>query len=270
MKRPYKKNKGFTLIELLVAMAISSIAMAAIYVLYNSQIRSHTVREQSVDMQQNARAALYFMEREIRLAGLDPSETDDFGITDVRKRDNDYNLSLTGNPSLSFTSDFDGDENIDSNETISYSVYDYPVGTPDGITDLARNNGGGRQLIAQNIVAIGFAYAFDRDNDGLADRDGGEIIWAVDSDNDNLLDQSLDTNKDGNIDLNDTAGGAALGYNVDLDEIKAVRIWVLARTRNNIRGYTEGRTFVVGDRRISPADNHRHTLFSTTVKCRNL
>lgn len=68
-------EKGFTIVEILVALAISGIVMAGIYSAYYTQQRSYEVQEQVVAIQQNLRAAMYFMEREVRMAGLDPIKT---------------------------------------------------------------------------------------------------------------------------------------------------------------------------------------------------
>jgi prepilin-type N-terminal cleavage/methylation domain-containing protein len=64
------KTKGLTLIELLIAMAISAILIAAIYRTFIRQQKTYTVQEQVVDMQQNVRAAINRMMREIRMAGF--------------------------------------------------------------------------------------------------------------------------------------------------------------------------------------------------------
>lgn len=63
-------NRGLTLIELLIALVVSSILIAAIYKTFISQQHSYTVQEQVVDMQQNVRAAINKMVREIRMAGF--------------------------------------------------------------------------------------------------------------------------------------------------------------------------------------------------------
>ena len=150
-------------------------------------------------MQQNLRAAMYVMEREIRMAGYDPTGSGNFGITDIRLKDIDDDLDVNGNSSLEFTIDRD-DNGLgpDGDETVYYCIYDSPVGAPDGKTDLAqRYGGGGRQLLAQNIEALGLAYAFDNNGDGQLDTTvAGNTIWAIDSDNDNDLDVNLDTNDD--------------------------------------------------------------------------
>jgi prepilin-type N-terminal cleavage/methylation domain-containing protein len=70
MNTPLRKNKGVTLIELLVALVISGILVAAIYRAFIGQQKTYTVQEQVVDMQQNVRAGINRMMREIRMAGF--------------------------------------------------------------------------------------------------------------------------------------------------------------------------------------------------------
>jgi prepilin-type N-terminal cleavage/methylation domain-containing protein len=65
-----KGTKGLSLVELLVALVVSSILMAAVYRTFISQQKTYVVQEQVVDMQQNARAAIGRMMREIRMAGF--------------------------------------------------------------------------------------------------------------------------------------------------------------------------------------------------------
>lgn len=149
MKRkmiPQLNNRGFTLTEILVVMAISGIVIAGIYTMYSSQNRSYMTQEQIAAMQQNLRAAIYFMEREIQMAGCDPSQTNAPGILTANKN------------SIHFTSDLNGNENTsDPNEDIEYSLYDYGS---DGDTDLGRKTGaaGSLQALAENIDALDFVY----------------------------------------------------------------------------------------------------------------
>jgi type IV pilus assembly protein PilW len=129
---------------------------------------------------------------------------------------------------------------------------------------------------------MGLAYALDRDADGLPDTaEGGQhLIWAVDSDNDNFLDTNIDTNKDGAIDELDDANGdgridAADGGELDppqpLTRIRAVRIWLMARTRRPVSGQKRHARLVVGDRIIRPlGDGYGRYVISSIVACRNL
>ena len=64
-----KKISGITLVELLVVLVLSSLLMAAFYRLFIAHQYSYAVQEQVVDTQQNVRAAMDLMTREIRMAG---------------------------------------------------------------------------------------------------------------------------------------------------------------------------------------------------------
>ncbi|MCX5897411.1 MAG: prepilin-type N-terminal cleavage/methylation domain-containing protein, partial [Proteobacteria bacterium] len=70
-----KCNKaGFTLVELMVAITIFGFVSAAMYATYQQQQDSYLTQEQVADMQQNLRAALFFITRDLKKAGFDPSE----------------------------------------------------------------------------------------------------------------------------------------------------------------------------------------------------
>jgi len=268
-------NEGITLIELMVAMAIAGIVLMAIYSAYRTQSTIYRTQSVELAMQQNLRGAAYLLESEIRMAGYDMNSTGNFGITDITFRDTNYALNLGGNSSITFTSDLNDDGVLDANETFSYSIYDYPVATPDGILDMARNNGGGRQIIGESIIALGLAFAFDNDGDGRLDLSAnGNVIWAIDSDNNNTLDRNLDTNDDGEIDMNDNPAGTSIGTNVAVGKIRAVKAWILARTKTPMLNYTDNNIYVVGNRRISPTalgtQSYKHQLLVSTINCRNL
>ncbi len=64
--------------------------------------------------------------------------------------------------------------------------------------------------------------------------------------------------------------GPALASAVNFDKIRAVRIWILARTRYPLRGYSGPKNFIVGDKPINVNDNFKYRLLTTTVKCRNM
>jgi type IV pilus assembly protein PilW len=135
------KIRGFTLVELLIAMAISSILLASVVAAYSSQIRTHVTQQMVVDMQQNIRGAMYIMQREIRMAGHDPT-----GLTDA-------SILVADDAELQFQIDDEGDGDLtdDSEDQIRYAM-----------------DGGalGRQLLtdpsliplAENIDAINFVY----------------------------------------------------------------------------------------------------------------
>jgi len=141
------KEQGFTIVELLVAMAVSLLALGAIYSTFQSQHKSYLMQEEVAAMQQNIRAAMYHIQREIRMAGCDPTGNAGAGIVTANA---DF-ISFTEDVwDGSDGSDPDGDID-DPNEDITYNLDD-PDG--DGVDDeLDRND----QTVAQNLDALNFA-----------------------------------------------------------------------------------------------------------------
>nr|CBX26999.1 hypothetical protein N47_A10280 [uncultured Desulfobacterium sp.] len=271
-------NKGLTLVELMVAMGLTTIVLGVIYASYTTQSRMNTKEAVVLNMQQNIRGALNLMESEIRMAGYDPKPARVFGITDIRFKDINGNPNVNGYSSITFTADNGTNPNsgngaLDSDETYTYRIYDYTSGSPAGILDLGRTiGGGGNQIAAEGIDAIGLAYAYDNDGDGKLDvSPNGNILWAIDTNNDNKLDTNLETVDDGVIDINDNIAGTAIGGSaITTDKIRAMKLWILARTKTPLLKYTDNNTYVVANRRITPNDSFKRELLETTIKCRNL
>ncbi len=270
-------SNGFTIIELIIALCISSFVMAAIYMTFQSQHRSFIVQDQVSAMQQNLRSALYIMQQDIWMAGYDPTSA---AITNTNAA-----IYNAGTNSISFRMDITGGAGIPdgvttpgTDEEITCAICD---GDGDGdIDDLCRNGA----LLAQNIEAVGFAYAYDADDDGIIDTytDAGaqnRIIWAadtdangdwdnLDSDNDGLIDNA-DSPTPGNLTATETIWGTDTGTTVDGNQIKAVKIWILAKTDRGDK-FFDNNTYIVGDQKIPGRDQFRRRLLSLTVKCKNI
>ena len=279
-KQSANLQHGFTLTELIVAMAMAVIVMGALYSTFKSQQDSYVNQEVVAEMQQNLRAALYMMARDIRIAGYDPSELADAGI--VSAGPNSINFTFDIHDGVDNDADgtvdeidekdvnnepiSDGDV-TDANENITYSIDTTDADNP----KLVRNDGFDVRSVADYIDEVGFAYAFDNNGDDQVDISGGGfIIWAIDSDGDDKLDLSLDTNDDGVIDTNDNPAGVALAPEVDISRIRAVKIWLLARTGRVDRSFTNSTTYVVSDQQLQYNDNFRRRLLTTAVSCRNM
>jgi type IV pilus assembly protein PilW len=121
-------------------MAISSIVLASVAAAYRTQIRTHATQQMVVDMQQNIRGAMYIMQREIRMAGHDPT-----GLSGA-------SILVADDAVLQFQSDDNEDGDCDdSMEDIRYAM------TADGA--LGRQvSGGPLSPLAENIDAINFVY----------------------------------------------------------------------------------------------------------------
>jgi type IV pilus assembly protein PilW len=77
-----EKEAGVTLIELMIVLAIATFLVAGIYSLFITQSRSYSVQDQVTGVQQDARAALDIMARDIRMAGLAVGYGSGGGFTD--------------------------------------------------------------------------------------------------------------------------------------------------------------------------------------------
>ncbi len=136
-------NQGFTISELLVAMAISSIIMTALYSTYRSQQRSYTTQGQVVEMQQNLRGAFYFIERDIRKAGCNPTGNADVGIQTADPATIRVTMDITD---ASGTGDPDGNTS-GPDEDVTYYL---------NSGNLVRNSD--TEIVAENIEVLDFVY----------------------------------------------------------------------------------------------------------------
>jgi type IV pilus assembly protein PilW len=182
MKAISKSSKGFTLLELMVAMAITSVFMVAVYAAYITQLKSHITQQQIVEMQQNLRAAMQLVQRDIRMAGHDPLRSAGGGITTMLANSLGFTMDVTGGESDGIDNDSDGlvdaadvDENKfsdgdtgDVNEQIIYSL----VTNGAGDQLLARDTGSGPQSVADFIEALNFVYL---DNAGIPTTQPSEV-----------------------------------------------------------------------------------------------
>ncbi|MDB9823333.1 prepilin-type N-terminal cleavage/methylation domain-containing protein [Deltaproteobacteria bacterium] len=151
-----RNKKGFTIVEILVALAIGGIVMGAAYSMYISQQRSYQITEDVSALQQNLRSAMYFLERDLRMAGYNPTKASNyFGFTD---------LTLTSPELFRFTMDSETEDGVlGAGETITYSFQD---------NTLRRDTGGGPQIIADNITDVSFDF-FKQNGDPPAN--GSEV-----------------------------------------------------------------------------------------------
>ena len=238
-KRNTKRQQGFTLVELLAAMVITGVVVGGIYSAYYSQQKSYLAQEEVAAMQQNLRAAMHLIERDIRLAGYDSNRSAGAGI------------KAAGANSIRFTSDIhDGADNdadggidepdeegngdgdtLDPGEDFTYLRLD-PDGN--GVFDLYRRDAvaGTDQLIALNVDAINFVYL---DNGGMA-----------------ISQPILITN---------------------LSAIRSVQITMVVRAGRRDPGYRDTAVYTNQQGTVilpRQNDGFRRRLLSCEIKCRNL
>ena len=143
-------REGFTLVEMVVALSLSLVTVSAVYSLYVSELRAQYVREDRLEMQQQARVVIDVISRELLMAGYDPR-----GVNNDVDLSNDF-LGITYDPDrLNIKADLNGNGVIaDANESIIF-VYDAKTHT------LRRNTGGGNQPFGENFESFLLEY-FDQ------------------------------------------------------------------------------------------------------------
>jgi len=152
---PASNDLGFTLMELLIAMVVSGIVVTSTVMIFQSMVRNHNTQVKLTAMQQNLRAAMFYLERTIRMAGFDPTGGADAGFTSILANRIAFTLDK-GSPS---GSELDDNPNgiIDSHweEQVEFRLKD------NRLERISAANVG--LLVADEIEALNFVY-LDEDN----------------------------------------------------------------------------------------------------------
>jgi len=294
IKRSRRTEFGFSLLELLVAMLIASVAMGAIYAIHISTSDSYAHQREIAHMQQNLRAAMHLIKNDIRNAGREPTHNGRVGITDVTRYNPDAD-DPNGYPGITMTSFIDDDlprDGIldDTIRTIAYRVFD---SDNDGRRELRRwdseSPAPAWELVFDGIEDISFAYAYDSNNDLGLERSGilggsGTVIWGINTDAIVGLDTNADNLADGDINaLDDNDGDGIintvdgnLGTQIPMRNIRAVRIWLLARSRIAYPDFVDNRVYPLAHKILDMGaaanagrNNFRHRLLVGAVALNN-
>ncbi len=152
-------DQGFTLIEMLISLLIGTILVSAIYAAFQAQQRVLLVQNGVVETQQNARAIIETVTRDVQMAGYDPELSGLFGITKA------------GLTELTITKDTTGDGSLTSGEkeTVAYTFDAESNGEAsdsDGDSFYRDNDDdNGSLAVADNIQAIEFIYLDENENE---------------------------------------------------------------------------------------------------------
>ncbi len=257
-------KSGFTLIEVLIALAITSIVIGGATTVFVNLQKTSTKVDQRTNLSANARGAMFYIEDTIKLLGFNPDQT--MSGDDVMSVANAGQITFVQNDLVQGN----------ANQTITIRLDLLGDATSDGLADaggtanLVVGNPAGPGNVANNVVAIGFAYGYD-DGWGNVETAGvnNQIVWAIDSDGDGDLDETIDNNNDGVIDAADL-GVAAMGTQIPISDILAVKVWLLVRSRYQLKQNTDNTTYFVGANSVTPNNSFAHVLHTTTIKLRNM
>ncbi len=140
-------QKGFTLSELLIALVVSGIVVAGAVVVFTKMVRYHNTQTRITKTEQNLRAALFYLERYIRMAGYDPTDEAGAGFTTILS--NEIQFTMDKGDGTNGNEVPDGKINDFWEEQIAFKL---------DVNDLKRNKSGAWWVVADDIDALNFVY----------------------------------------------------------------------------------------------------------------
>ena len=237
---------GFTLIELMIVAAIFSGVTAATYTLYQVQERSYFKQEQIVEINQDIRAFMYFIEKDIRIAGYNPTGQ---AVTSP----NNAGIIIAEPTRVEFTADLGmrRDNTLCSNNEGCDSM-------PDELIN---------EATCENCVAERMRYllrdgaiykVFNKRSPGTADQE--------------LIIQNVDQ-LEFLYHLSDGTTATTFANLFDRNRILSIDVSVLVHARNITKGYQNNPSYfsASGANWTRPAtDGYQRVLVVTNIKCRNM
>ncbi len=225
---------GFTLVELLVALAVSGILMTGIYSAFQSQQDSYLVQEQVAEMQQNLRASLDVITREIRMAGFRGNGSSSATITAAQC------------DAIAFSADLNEDgDTADNGENIGFDLF---TSASLGAFTLGRASSNAPLTMAENPVGSGH-YEVSLHQPLSQNVQAIEFYYEL---------------ANGTWTTSPTA--------TQLKDITSIQISILVRTGRGSRNYMNSLTYKTASGVVwGPYnDTMRRRLEIVTVKCRNM
>lgn len=273
-KAPYPRRDlqlGMNLVELMIALVIGLAVLAGLGQVFVSGQQSYSLQDRMGALQENGRYALFFLQRDIRNAGLPKGEFDGYDPADVnapepfqRARTLDGGGNASDQIAMMYRAAAAGTNclgnNIIAGEMVA-TVYSINVDATTGVSRLmcSATNGG-----AAGALTTGAFAAAQPIVDGIENM---QILYGIDANDDGYADSYV-------------PASAAM----DRRRVAAVRVAILASSMTPVTGDTPSdntRTFVLLDAPpVGPLQKNfpapggplrgiRGRVFTTTVEVRN-
>ena len=257
--RSAKSNmNGFTLVELMIVVLLTGIAVIAIYRGYNAVSQSADAQEQVIELQQNLRIGMYFLEKDLRRAGMN-EEDDEFA-----------GFEAAGDAAVTFSMDLWGNDSTSAEDLAALDALD---GTTDGTIEDLTGDGDVNDFEERISYFVDANGNFIRDYENDA-QDCTAILYPqcilitnVDALNFVYLDE------DRNLLVPDVATG--LLSEDERNDIRTIQACMVVRTTNEDMRYTNNESYA----NINPAgpeeilgpqgDHFRRRAFCKEIKIRN-
>jgi prepilin-type N-terminal cleavage/methylation domain-containing protein len=259
-KSTLQSRRGFTLVELMIVVLLTAIAVIAIYRGYTAFSHSVDVQEQIIEMQQNLRIGMYWLEKDLRRAGMNEEDDEIAGFRLDRNNDG------PGPSSLSFTMDLGGtDAAVDDEDTSD----GFEPGDG-GLTDVG-------EWLTYKLVPVAGTTFFnlvktDENNVNPDVPVDMTLITNVDALDFVYLDEAGD-DIDPDATPDDPADGRSfLDAAADMNNIRSIQVAMVVRTTNEDLRYTnteEYRNLQGSLIYQGPGDHFRRRLSVKQFKVRN-
>jgi prepilin-type N-terminal cleavage/methylation domain-containing protein len=307
MKEEKAKNQGFTLVELLVAMAIATVILTAIFSTFKSQQDSYVVQSQLAMTQQNVRGAMQLISRDIQMAGyytnfetsIITMDWDDMGGDEsmhpiIYARDN---ISAVGDGIKDNTdlivivkASMENGRQLASGEAASGTTASSTLRDAGNLTEnkfalLVKNDLSRAEFFrvtnSTGIITLSKSLVESYTEDDWIFRADIIIYYVDDADPDhpNLMRRNLGNNEQAQVMAEDIDNiqfryvlddGSKVESGFNEREVRAVEIYLLARTRHIIRGYTDPNRYKFANIDETPGDGYRRRLLKALIKTRNI
>lgn len=307
MKEEKAKNQGFTLVELLVAMAIAAVILTAIFKTFKSQQDSYVVQSQLAMTQQNVRGAMQLISRDIQMAGyytnfetsIITMDWDDMGGDEsmhpiIYARDN---ISAVGDGIKDNTdlivivkASMENGRQLASGEAASGTTASSTLRDAGNLTEnkfalLVKNDLSRAEFFrvtnSTGIITLSKSLVESYTEDDWIFRADIIIYYVDDADPDhpNLMRRNLGNNEQAQVMAEDIDNiqfryvlddGSKVESGFNEREVRAVEIYLLARTRHIIRGYTDPNRYKFANIDETPGDGYRRRLLKALIKTRNI
>jgi type IV pilus assembly protein PilW len=155
-----KTQKGLSLIELMIAISLSIVVVAAMIGLFVNSKENYRMNENMSRLQENARFAVSFLARDLRMADYRACVTDDrlpLGISGV----NDGGLNNSDSVTILWQSNA-----CTAGANTVTTIYTIEAGAS-GNSALFRTVDGTRQELVEGIQNLQILYGQDTDNDDV-------------------------------------------------------------------------------------------------------
>ena len=154
------RETGFSMVELLLAMAASSVILVAIYGVFTFTNKNFITQNAAASTQQTLRSAIGLMVKDIRVAGLDPTNSGNFGFELAEGNKIRFTLD-----SIDIgTGDFNGTVDETNFERVTYEFQGNQI-----LQTLYEGTASQNQeTLIDNIINLDFTY-FDANNTDLGD-----------------------------------------------------------------------------------------------------